>query len=92
MCSFSMSNASVTRVEEGQLIELAEGPDRILRSVEVGPACELKTNGVWYCVTHRESFQNQFQKDGHINWEHGDPPRAKHVLAWICFTHGPEVP
>lgn len=58
----------------------------------VAPACEDKNGGYWWCVTHGVGFQNQFQKDSHIGWEHGDPPHAKHRLAWICFKHGPEVP
>lgn len=50
-----------------------------------GPACENKKGGLWHCTTHNETFQNQFSKDSHIG-------RGKHVLAWLCFEHGPEVP
>jgi hypothetical protein len=53
----------------------------------VGPACE-KNRGVWHCITHDETFHNQFQKDSHI--DNRNP--GKHCLVWICYDHGPEVP
>lgn len=46
-------------------------------------ACENKTNGRWYCVTHDQTFLNQFEKDSHIH-------TGNHALAWICLEHGPE--
>lgn len=51
----------------------------------VGPKCD-ENAGTWICVTHGEYFQHNWAKDTHI----GDP--GDHVLAWGCFTHGPEVP
>ena len=36
--------------------------------------------GHWYCVTHGKHFENQFQKDTHIN-------EGAHELAWICHEH-----
>jgi hypothetical protein len=51
----------------------------------VAAACELN-EGRWRCLTHEEGFGNQMQKDCHI----GEP--GEHVLAWVCFAHGPEVP
>lgn len=47
--------------------------------------CENKTNGHWYCLTHNESFTNNFAKDDHIR-------TGKHRLVWICHEHGPEQP
>ncbi len=37
--------------------------------------------GWWFCITHNESFENQFQKDSHIH--DGD-----HCLAWFCRNCG----
>lgn len=47
--------------------------------------CANKNNGYWYCVTHKECFQNQLEKDCHIH-------TGKHVLAWLCREHGFEQP
>lgn len=74
----------VMRFAAGSMIEDAER--------EVKAACDDKDNGYWYCVTHGKGFQNQFQKDGHIDYLHGEPAKARHRLVWICFAHGPEVP
>lgn len=52
----------------------------------VGPPCENKTNGNWYCCTHRQAYRNQWEKDGHIS------ESGKHELAWLCVEHGLEVP
>lgn len=46
--------------------------------------CEDAKNGRWYCVTHRQHFDNQLQKDSHITV-------GTHKLVWLCFAHGPEV-
>jgi hypothetical protein len=52
----------------------------------VGPKCDDKTaRGFWVCTLHQKSFDNQLQKDSHIY-------DGKHVLAWVCLPHGPEVP
>jgi len=37
--------------------------------------------GGWLCTTHDEHFENQLQKDFHIQ-------RGSHVLAWICVECG----
>ena len=63
--------------------EVMLGPE----SYTAGPTCASKNAGHWHCVTHHVGFMNQLQKDGHI---HDD--RKRHVLAWICNEHGPEVP
>lgn len=51
----------------------------------VAPACANKENGQWFCVTHQEGFQHNWDMWGHR--EHG-----RHVIVWICFEHGPEQP
>lgn len=51
----------------------------------VKPACSEKHGGYWYCVTHDETFANQFEKDCHIH-------TGTHTLAWVCYEHGVEVP
>jgi len=60
------------------------GPERRKHPMVVAQACE-KNRGLWHCITHDESFQNNFQKDSHIH-------TGKHCLVWVCFDHGPEVP
>jgi hypothetical protein len=50
----------------------------------VGPKCVMN-NGTWFCITHTKGFANQMEKDSHIH-------RGDHVLAWMCWEHGPEVP
>lgn len=79
----------VAKVEEGEVVRFGrEARDRLFGAgpaqATVGPKCTTN-NGRWYCATHRESFNNQLQKDIHI---HAD----KHRLAWMCFEHGIEVP
>jgi len=49
----------------------------------LGP-CSNKTNGTWYCLTHKEGFDNQLQKDTHI--------KGSCKMAWRCFEHGFEQP
>lgn len=51
----------------------------------VKPKC-AENSGQWVCTTHEETFDNQLQKDLHIR----EP--GPHVLAWNCWSHGPEVP
>lgn len=41
--------------------------------------------GQWFCVTCLRAFRNNLEKDTHATG-------GTHVLAWICFEHGPEVP
>jgi len=48
--------------------------------------CDDKNNGYWYCLTHQEGFQNNLQKDIHID-EHPD-----HKFVWMCWKHGAEQP
>lgn len=69
-----------------QILDTVREGDTVLRhdEVTVKPKCDTNA-GHWFCVTHRQDFGNQLQKDIHIN--HG-----KHVLAWVCFEHGVEVP
>lgn len=51
----------------------------------IGEACSAKNNGIWFCVTHREAFANQFAKDVHVTV-------GEHRLAWVCNEHGFEKP
>jgi len=50
----------------------------------VAAACK-ENRGIWFCITDSQSFLNQFEKNSHIS-------QGTHELAWLCFTHGPEVP
>lgn len=77
---------NVSKVKLGKKVRMSNGPDGQHHYLTVGPACENKTNGNWYCCTHREMPRNQCTKDSHI-----DGP-GKHELAWLCFEHGLEVP
>lgn len=48
-------------------------------------ACESKSGGDWFCLTHNKGFANNIEKDDHIS-------RGSHKMAWMCREHGPEVP
>lgn len=74
-------NQNVLRASEGMKVRGNNG-----QPVTIQPKCSTD-RGFWFCVTHREQFANQFEKDSHI---HGN---SKHVLAWFCLEHGQlEVP
>lgn len=61
------------------------GPDDDLAvTYTIGAKCE-RNDGRWFCMTHDRGFRNNFEKDGHIM-------QGKHVMTWLCFDHGPEVP
>lgn len=72
----------ITKAIEGQIVEIkdVEGVDKMT----VKPSCKGKP-GQWFCITCNETFVNQFMKDSHIT-------TGEHQLAWICPTHGLEVP
>jgi hypothetical protein len=72
-----MSN-SVEPAPEGTTFTAA-GHEQI-----VAPKCGTNV-GTWFCITHLRGFTNQMEKDSHIH-------RGDHVLAWMCWEHGPEVP
>ena len=78
------STATVTTVREGQTFEAVVGAEGQPSTYTVGPKCD-QNHGYWYCVTHDKLFANQLAKDSHIT-------KGKHVLAWACWKHGPEVP
>jgi len=82
--------AKLTTVAAGDKVQmtLTVGGKRGKRTVTVGEyhlSAPGNDNGHWYCVTHDKHFENQLQKDVHIN--DGD-----HRLAWICREHGIEQP
>ena len=60
------------------------GPNNEPETFTVAAGCDTD-RGRWFCVTHDESFTNNFQKDMHIT-------TGKHRFVWICFDHGPERP
>ncbi len=79
-------------MDENERIKPAEVGQKFTcdgHEMTVGPKCD-KDKGRWYCITHDEGFTNQFMKDSHISKLSG--PKKKHVLTWVCFEHGPEVP
>lgn len=72
----------IAKVEAGEKVFfLSQGANDV---APARPKCD-KNNGRWYCATHRKRFENQLQKDIHID-------TGKHRLAWVCFEHGIEVP
>lgn len=74
----------VSSCRVGEVIAVRQADGGSAEAV-VQAACRDKTNGHWYCATHREHFANQFMKDVHIS-------QGKHRLAWICHEHGVEQP
>lgn len=77
----------LSKPEQGQTIPLFSVINGRTVAAKVAPSCGDKHGGHWYCATHKEHFDNQFSKDVHIHDED-----VSHLLAWICDTHGPEVP
>ena len=77
----------LTKVSEGQRFKITMWVGGHQRKVDhtVKPACNEKHDGTWVCVTHDEIFDNQLQKDIHIN-------TGTHELVWFCRQHGAEVP
>lgn len=68
-------DSKITRARVG-----ATTTDRNGRVWTIHTKCE-HNRGQWYCVTHREFFANQLQKDGHIHV-------GTHKLAWLCHDCG----
>jgi hypothetical protein len=77
-----------TTAVEGQKFTLSREVLGTTRQYElvVGPACANKTGGHWHCMSHDLDFQNQLEKDCHLDYP------GKHELCWMCHEHGPEVP
>lgn len=67
----------ITAAQAGELIKIGSLPERVLQP------CADKHGGNWHCLTHKKSFANQLQKDGHIH-------AGRHRLVWLCHQHGPE--
>ena len=57
--------------------------------VDILLACE-KNNGYWFCLEHDEGFQNQLQKDIHMDSKEKKKDVCK--FAWVCWEHGFETP
>lgn len=66
----------VTTAKAGQVFTDGHGQE-----ITVGPPCDIKDNGYWYCITHKVGLANNFDKDSHIS-------RGRHVLAWMCMVCG----
>jgi len=76
-----MTEPRISKVEVGDEVPFDDDG-----SLTTKPPCEDKRNGRWRCVTHKEGFANQLQKDIHIG------NGKEHRLAWVCFEHGVERP
>lgn len=74
-----------TRIEHG-LSKVDEGEEVVWdgATTVVQSPCDTP-GGNWLCVTHDATFGNNMQKDSHIS-------NGEHTLAWLCRTHGLEVP
>ena len=57
--------------------------DRLGTMTISGP-CENANNGRWHCITHNQTFHNNFDKDTHLG-------KGTHQMVWVCFEHGLEV-
>jgi hypothetical protein len=83
-----MTTASKTRARV-RAARLGESFKWLGETETVALKCGLKP-GRWICLTHPDDgpmnrYPTQLQKDFHIG-------TGRHVLAWICAAHGPEVP
>ena len=74
-----------TKAEAGEQIHYRIGDGQLQLTTTIGPPCTDKTGGFWFCVTHDQPFQHNFDKDLHIQ-------KRTCRLAWVCFQHGPEAP
>jgi len=80
-------------VEVERIVPAVEG-DRFTdqgKRYTVKAPCDSKDQGRWFCITHKQAFRNNFEKDGHIS-EHGPYGKVRHKLVWVCLIHGPEQP
>lgn len=80
----------LSTVAEGEpvsmsLMLMGEKKRRVVTVGAYHPSAPGNESGHWYCVTHGDHFDNQFQKDSHIH-------TGTHRLAWICHEHGIEQP
>lgn len=75
----------ITTTPTGEQIKLRLRANGITTDEKVAAPCDVQNAGLWYCVTHQQSFTNNCEKDSHIE-------RGKHRLTWLCFAHGPEQP
>jgi len=75
-------NEQVIALPEGATWRNAAGGT----SDPVQAACDDRTGGYWYCVSHAEALLNNLAKSIHIN----EP--GKHEMVWLCITHGFETP
>ncbi len=69
----------ITAVKSGESIRIDHADFVVL------PPC-ADNGGHWYCLTHKETFNNTLMKDFHT---HAESPCH---FVWICHTHGPEQP
>lgn len=81
-----MAKGTVEAVKSGEQVTITyRGYEDRTETVGVKPPCSNQRGGHWYCVTHQESFANNFDKDTHIR-------EGKHRLVWLCHEHGAEQP
>jgi hypothetical protein len=74
--------AAIVKVGETLKLQMSKWGTTTVETVL--PACDNKTNGHWYCETHRTHLANGFAKDSHLG------PRCR--MAWFCNEHGMEQP
>lgn len=76
---------SVTPATPGDQFTTTIGHEREEHTFTVCESCG-SNDGQWYCVTHDALFAHNLAKDSHID------DGGQHVLAWVCYEHGPETP
>lgn len=72
------------KAQAGEQVVIRYQRDGQDRTETVGPACDSKTGGHWYCATHKKHLQNNWEADEHAG------PKCKQV--WFCYEHGAEQP
>lgn len=55
------------------------------RAFVVARKCD-RNAGTWICTLHAKAFGSNFDKDMHLDLG------GRHIMAWKCDEHGPEVP
>jgi hypothetical protein len=77
----AVDQTNVKFVTEGMIVEVGGEECTVL------PKCDdTSARGAWRCATHGKGFANNLAM-----WGHTDDGK-EHVMAWVCFAHGVEVP
>lgn len=81
------TDGRVTVPDAGEKIVFPVGFPAVDTELVVKQGCPgvRDSAGQWACVTHKLTFPNNLQASSH-------EMDGRHLVVWLCFDHGPEVP